>query len=409
MLAYTYYESDTRVIREAEAAVEGGFEVDFLALRKPGSARTETVRGVRVIRLNQAKYRGRGYAAYVIGYLMFFLRCLVASATLYPKRRYRVIHVSNMPDLLVFSTIVPKFFGAKVILDIHDPMPDTFASKFKGPKAGFFYQLLLWQERLSAAYSDRTITVHEPVREGILLKHGFKRESVGVIANFADEKLFPLRKSFSSNGKVRLVFHGTILERSGLGSLVTAMAKVRHKECISLKIIGEGDFSPTLTTMIESLGLGDIVEFDNHTYPAHLIGERLADCNLGVVPLEVGPVTNYALPLKLLEYISMGLPVASVRNYAISYYLGDDDCLFFEWNDPKSLSALLDRIAECPEILMQYRQRSIALRRRFSWSVEKKKYVILLRELVGAVRKLHPDVCDTRNKSGGGLRVGRES
>jgi hypothetical protein len=86
MIAYTYYESDTRVIREAEAAVEGGFEVDFLALRKPGSPKTEAVRGVRLIRVNQTKYRGGGHAAYVLGYLMFFLRCLVASARLYLTR-----------------------------------------------------------------------------------------------------------------------------------------------------------------------------------------------------------------------------------------------------------------------------------------------------------------------------------
>ncbi len=37
MIAYSYYEQDPRVIREAEAAVDGGFDVDFLALRKEGS------------------------------------------------------------------------------------------------------------------------------------------------------------------------------------------------------------------------------------------------------------------------------------------------------------------------------------------------------------------------------------
>ena len=56
-----------------------------------------------------------------------------------------------MPDFLVFSTIVPKLFGTKVILDIHDPMPNTFASKFK--EGGGWVSsigMLLWQERLSA-------------------------------------------------------------------------------------------------------------------------------------------------------------------------------------------------------------------------------------------------------------------
>src|SRR6185312_13064079 len=61
MLGYTYYESDSRVIREAEAAVDAGFEVDFLALRRAGSPRTESIRGVRVVRLAQEKYRGRGH------------------------------------------------------------------------------------------------------------------------------------------------------------------------------------------------------------------------------------------------------------------------------------------------------------------------------------------------------------
>ena len=63
-----------------------------------------------------------------------------------------MIHVNNMPDFLVFGTIVPWLFGTKVILDIHDPMPNTFASKFKGKERRLFYRVLLWQERLSAAY-----------------------------------------------------------------------------------------------------------------------------------------------------------------------------------------------------------------------------------------------------------------
>ena len=34
MIAYTYYSSDPRVIREAECLVEEGFNVDFICLRK---------------------------------------------------------------------------------------------------------------------------------------------------------------------------------------------------------------------------------------------------------------------------------------------------------------------------------------------------------------------------------------
>jgi glycosyltransferase involved in cell wall biosynthesis len=165
--------------------------------------------------------------------------------------------------------------------------------------------------------------------------------------------------------------------------LMTALAQVRHKDRISVRIIGEGDFSQALKGMIQSLKLEQIVDFDNHSYPVHSIPERIADCNAGLVPLEISSVTNYAVPLKLFEYISLGLPVASVRNIAISYYFSEEDCIFFEWNDPYSLSTALDRIAENPEVLIRYRERSVALRGRFSWTSEKRKYVALLRQLAG--------------------------
>ena len=384
MVAYTYYESDPRVIREAEAAVDGGFEVDFLALRRPGTEPTEVVRGVNLIRLNQSKYRGGGYLSYLTGYGMFFLTCLLKITRLFFKRRYRAIHVNNMPDFLVFTTIVPRLFGTKVILDIHDPMPNTFASKFKGQENGFFYRVLLWQERLSAAYCNRVITVHDPVKDGILVKHGLAPDSIEVIANFADNEVFKLRRSFSIEGKIRIVFHGTILERSGLRLLMNALSGVRHKDRFRVKIIGEGDFSESLKGLIRSLDLGEMVEFDNQLYPVHSISEQFEDCNVGIVPLEISSVTNYALPLKLLEYMSLGLPVVTVRSAAISYYFKEEDCIFFEWNDPSSLSRALDRIADNPEILLRYRERSVALRERFSWAGEKAKYVAMLRELTGA-------------------------
>jgi glycosyltransferase involved in cell wall biosynthesis len=387
MVAYSYYESDPRVIREAEAAVSGGFDVDFLALRKPGKDAEETIRGVHVFRINQPKFRGGTHVKYVFAYLEFFFRCMFWITARYFNRRYRIIHVNNMPDFLVFSTIVPRLFGCKVILDIHDPMPNTFASKFKGREGGFFYWLLLIQERISAAYSSRIVTVHDPVKDGILVKHGLAPDSINVVANFADGDLFKLRTSYSIE-PLRMVFHGTILERSGLKILVIALSKMRHKERVLIKIIGEGDFSATLKQMIESLGLQKMVDFDNRSYPAHSIAERISDCNVGLVPLEISSVTNYALPLKLFEYISLGLPVVAVRSAAISYYFNEQDCMFFDWDNPQTLADVLDRIAENPEILLRYRQRSIEVRDKFSWNSEKAKYITLLKDLVGSPKAM---------------------
>lgn len=381
MIAYTNYSTDPRVIREAEAAVSAGMDVDFLALRRQGDPKVEMTRGVRVIHLSQRRYRGNGLLRYMLSYLEFFCRCFFKITLLHLKRPYRAIHVNNMPDFLVFSTVIARLLGARIILDIHDPMPNTFASKFKGGETGLIFKMLLWQELLSASYSHRVLTVHDPLKDLVLVKHGLRADSIHVIANFADDQLFPLRSDFRANGKLTLIFHGTILERYGLRTLMEALSLVKHRDRMSVRIIGEGDFSGELSRLIASLCLGDFVQFDNRVYPVYEIPRIIADCNLGMVPLEISSITNYALPLKMLEYISMGLPVVTVRNAAIGYYFSESDCLFYRPHDAESLQELLDRLASNSDLLACYHQKSVAMRERFLWSNEKKKYIALLREL----------------------------
>jgi glycosyltransferase involved in cell wall biosynthesis len=381
MIAYTNYRTDPRVIRAAEAAVGGGFEVDFIALRREGEPLEEMVRGVRVLRVNQYRYRGRGLFRYMLAYLGFFIRCFFKSAILSFRRPYTVVHVNNMPDFLVFCTLIPKLMGAKILLDIHDPMPNTFASKFKSGDKGFFFKLLLGQEKLSAWYSDRVLTVHDPVKDLILVKHGLPAESIQVIANFADDELFTLNPDYQADGRLRLIFHGTILERYGLRTLVQALSMVRNKDKMSVKIIGEGDFSGEFKKLIAAAGLENFVHFDNQFYPMHDIPRIISDANIGLVPLEISSITNYALPLKMLEYTSMGLPVITVRNAAISYYFGETDCLYYEPGDAESLRAVLDRVAADPALLMHYHQKAVAIREKFFWSNEKRKYISLLQDL----------------------------
>jgi glycosyltransferase involved in cell wall biosynthesis len=382
MIAYTNYRTDPRVIRAAEAAVEAGFDVDFVALRRADDPPEEVIRGVRLIHLNQSRYRGGGVVGYMLSYFKFFFRGFFKTALLHLRRRYAVVHVNNMPDFFVFCALLPKLMGAKVVLDIHDPMPNTFSSKFKSGESGFFFKLLLWQEKISAAFANQVLTVHEPVKTHVLVdQHGFSPGAVEVIANFPDDQLFALRKPVRPDGRVRLAFHGTILERYGLRNVMHALASIRHRDRVTLKIIGEGDFSDQLKELIRTLNLSDIVDFDNRMYPLTQVPGLIADCNVGLVPLQISSMTNYQLPLKLLEYLSLAMPSITVRNVAIGYYFGEDDCLFYDPDDPESLRLILDRLAMNPELLAHYQQRALALRDKFLWSKEKQKYVAVLRRL----------------------------
>jgi glycosyltransferase involved in cell wall biosynthesis len=378
MIAYTNYKIDPRVIRAAEAAASGGYAVDVLALTRHGDPPEEHVNGVHLIHLNHRRYRGANVAWYVLSYLRFFFKCFWKATLLQLSRRYVCVHVHNMPDFLVFCALIPKLCGARVFLDIHDPMPDTFSSKFGAGGRSWLYRMLLAEERISAAFADKIITVHEPLKEHVLVSlHGLRAEDIEVVSNFADDRLFQ-PGAYPAPDQLRLVFHGTILERYGLGHAMRAIAEMRHKDKLRVLIIGEGDFSEELKSLIVSLRLTDIVEFDNRVYPLPELPPRLRHYNLGLVPLELSAITRFALPLKLLEYLALGIPSVTVRNVAIGHYLCDEDCFFYDPHDPATLTALLDHLAEQPQALHQRHERALLLRDRFLWSPERDRYLRLL-------------------------------
>jgi glycosyltransferase involved in cell wall biosynthesis len=228
------------------------------------------------------------------------------------------------------------------------------------------------------------LTVSEPVKKHLLVdQHGIEAEKIDVIANFADDELFAYRPAPPLERPIRMVFHGTVLERYGLRSAMHAFAKVRDRGALRLTIIGEGDFSEALKALIAELNIDDMVTFQNRMYPLHEMPSRLASFHMGFVPMEISSVTDYALPLKLLEYTALGMPSIAVRNVAVSHYFGEEDCLFYEPSDPGSLADVLNRVADDPAVVVNCERRVVAIRESLAWSGQSEKYGALLRRLAG--------------------------
>lgn len=386
MIAYTYYITDARVIKEAEAATQSGFNVDFLSLRRPHEKNGKiVVNGVRVYKLKQCRYRGNNSLAYQISYLEFFIRCFFKLSLLFIRQKYVIIHVNNMPDFMVFCTFIPKLFGAKIILDIHDPMPHTFLTKFKVNKSSLYYKFLFSQEKWSARFADSVITVHEPLKNEILVQDGIPEEKISVVANFADDRIFKVAEPNYQNGKLKFIFHGTIAERFGLDIVMEAISNLKDKRNFSLKIIGEGDYEERLHNLIEVYELQDTVEFDNTFYPAAQLPEILKSFHIGLASYRLSPATEYMLPVKMLELWAMGIPVITVPNKAIQYYFNDDQYFAYDPASSDTLTAVIEEIIQNPNLIRQKREYILQSRHNYLWSNESTKYVNVLYKLVHQV------------------------
>lgn len=394
MVAYTNYSTDGRVKREAEALVENGNLVDFFDLKRIDDPSFELINGVNLYHLSQQRYRGNSNFKYILSYIEFFIRIFFKISIFYFKKRYKVIHINNMPDFLVFTALFPRIFGAKLILDIHDTMPETFSTKFRKNSNSFLFKILLFQERISVNFVNSVISVHYPQANDILRKHGIRKEKVTVVSNFADKKVFnPNIKNFSSreiipDNSFKLIYHGTIAERFGFDVLVEGIKIVKDKiSNLYFLILGEGDYSKELFEIIKRNGLEQIIEFRNTTVPITDLPKIIMEFDLGIVSYTLSKATEYMLPVKLMEYIAMGKPVLCVKNKSISYYIKEGEIEFYDGGNPnsfgKKLLYLYKNRNRCEEIKNNLRR----INERLNWENEKKKYIALIKKLIGEVSK----------------------
>src|SRR5258708_11222027 len=128
MLAYSFYEIDTRIMQYATALAERGDTVDVLALRREGGLDFEVFNGVNVYRIQCRKMNERGWFDYLFRTLRFLFIYTFVLAKRHISKPYQVIHIHSVPDFLVFAALVTKISGARVILAIYVILPALYSS-----------------------------------------------------------------------------------------------------------------------------------------------------------------------------------------------------------------------------------------------------------------------------------------
>ncbi|HEY2812549.1 MAG TPA: glycosyltransferase family 4 protein [Acidimicrobiales bacterium] len=373
-VAYTHYRSDPRVRREAEALRWRGDHVTVLALHEAGSPLVDDVDGVTVIGLPVERHRSHDVGGYLTSYGRFFARA-AAHLTRHP-RRYAFVHVHSLPEAMVFAAFAPKLARRPVVLDVHDLSTEVYASRI-----GTVPAFVRWAERLSLRFADRVVTVHDDYRDRIIAR-GVRRDAVTVVLNTPDDRVFPLLEPVTPKRPPTLIYHGTIVERYGLGVAVRAMAEVRHRiPGVRLELIGGGDFRPELARLVAELELEESVHLSEGSLPVDAIPDLVRAADVGVVPFVDDPFTRAILPTKLLEYVRMGRPVIVSRNPVIERYFGDEDVYFVEPGDVSGVALAIEQINADPTEAAQRATRAQRFFDEHAWPSVRANFLALTDEV----------------------------
>ena len=381
-----YYPVDSRVSREVQALARAGHEVDIVCATKPGQQRIERNGAITVRRLPIERRRA-GLMRYLFEFVAFQIAATVTAALLHVSRRYDVVQVHSLPDWLVFAAIVPKILGARVLLDLHECMPEYFMTKYGMRSDHLIVRVLAALEQASIAFADAVITCTEQMRARFV-ERGAPREKITVVLNAFDEEQFDPRRyprSRNGGGPFVLICHGTIDENYGIDLAIRAVALLRDRiPDLRLEIYGDGTHRAALKEMVGELGLGDLVWLSDGFVPIDELLPRIADADVGVVTIRRDAFRDLTHCNKMYDLVAMGRPVVISRTTAVQAYFGDDCFQMFESGDERDLARAIYELYADPAKRERLPHRAREVGEPYRWTHQRDRYLRVVEGLVGA-------------------------
>ena len=391
VLLFSHYPADPRPRRAAEALAAQGASIDLICLRDgDGEPAHEACGNINVTRVRMKRRRG-GKLGYVGQYAAFVVISFFHLASRSLTRRYDLVHVHNMPDVLVFSAIVPKLLGAKVILDLHDPMPELMQTIFKLPEKSLSVVALKRMEKWSIGFADLVLTVNLACKKIYSLRSR-QPHKIKVVINSPDDEVFRFQPADGrdvnrKNGNVSkpfvILYHGSLVRRNGFDLAVESLEKVREViPSVRLSVCGkQTDFFEKVMESARQRGLDSIVDYLGVRNLKQIV-EAIEDCDLGIIPNHRNIFTELNTPTRIFEYLALAKPVIAPKTKGIQDYFGDDDLIFFELGDVDDLARKIEFAFFHPVEVAETIKRGQAVYLSHTWSRERLSLLNSINELL---------------------------
>lgn len=377
-VVFSYYRWDARVRREAESLVEAGMSVDVICLQKEGESKEETINGVSVRRLPLGRKRA-GQLRYIFEYFAFTLLAFINLSIRHLSRHYDVVHVHNMPDFLVFTGLLPRLTGSKIVLDLHDPTPEVYMAKYSMGPEHPVVRVLKFLEKISIRYAHLVLTPNIAFRN-LFVGRGCPEKKIHIVMNSPDPAIFREIHAGGNGGAesnqstLRLMYHGTVVERHGLQTALDALPILRSEGLnVIFDVYGEGDYVETFMRLVKEKQLGGSVHYHGHVRLDD-IPREIIKCDIGLIPNMRTEFTEINFPTRIFEYLSMGKSVIAPRTRGIMDYFDESSIYFFEPGNAASLARTILKAWRNPEEREQILVRGLQVYHAHRWDTERPQF-----------------------------------
>lgn len=385
IVSYSHYELDYRVRRYAEALVERGNSVDVIALRRKGQEKKFTLNGVTVYGIQKRNYNERGLIDYIVRTLFFFLKGSLLLTVKSLRSKYQIVHVHNVPDFLIFMGTIPKVLGSKLILDIHDILPEFFCQKFGETMDRPLAKFLLLIEKISIRFAHHVIVANDLWREKIISRNELSHDKCTTLLNYPNTQFFQDVKPKQSQGDLTLIYPGTLSHLHGIDILINAMFILKKDvPKINLKIYTRAnnlDYFNSIQSLIDKVGVRQNVQF-HEAVPIEELAKIYSQAHIGVVCKREGIFASEAFSTKIFDFMAAGLPIVASKTKIDEYYFNDSMIMFFEPGNHEDLAKSILKLYLNSEKQKSMIESGKAFVQKNTWEIKKLIYLKIVKNLV---------------------------
>lgn len=221
-------------------------------------------------------------------------------------KNYDIIITSAPPVFTgIAGLFIKKFFRKKWIFDVRDLWVDLSVGLGIIKKGSLSEKICKKYERICYNNCDLILATTDYIKNTIKNNYKIKKTRIEIIPNGVDINLFlPVSNNEKKN---RIIYSGNVGHAQEFENMIGAIKKLNEKYSIKFYIVGDGDIKKNIEKLVKKENLEDIVIFTG-PLAREEIPKLIAESYIGVVPLKNLDSLRYAIPTKIYEYMSCGIP-----------------------------------------------------------------------------------------------------
>jgi len=359
--------------RNVDHLLAEGLQVDVVCTADGPPIASTAHSALKLYRI-PVKHRRRPTFWYAVEYLIFFVLAFPLVSWLGFRRRYDIVQVDNVPDLLAFSVLVPRLRGARIVLHMWELMPEMTSARLGVASGHPLVRVAAWLEQRATRWVDHVIAVNDACRR-VLIERGVPHDKVSMVFNTQPD--LGSGATASPTGQT-LITHGTLVKRYGVQVAILALHALQHDwPQLTLKVIGGGEYLPELRALAAELGVETRVRFCPWLSFVDVLAE-IRQATLGIVPVVADGYGHVILPTKLFDYVAEGVPTVCSRLPAVEERFPPDSLAYFPPGDAHALAREIDRLLRDPDRGRRQAERAKEVMRTIDWATMSRQYLVAL-------------------------------